>query len=144
MELSERRKSFFLNFLIHFCDLHQILNILLKNMMVIVNIFLKLQTAKNFVNVCQVLAKSPWERFYHVFSLYWGELIWKMSPLVVGEILGKFAITLTSDGKYHVQDWEILPLPIQMQISRKHKTFSDSFFPFLESISNFKHFETKR
>ena len=59
MELSERGKSFFLNFLIHFCDLHQILNILLKNMMVIVNIFLKLQTAKNFVNVCQVLAKSP-------------------------------------------------------------------------------------
>ena len=33
--------------------------------------------------------------------------------------------------------------PIQMQLSLKPKTFSDSFFPFLESASNFKHFEEK-
>ena len=30
-----------------------------------------------------------------------------------------------------------------MQLSLKRKTFIDSFFPFLESTSNFNHFETK-
>ena len=38
-----------------------------------------------------------------------------MSPLVLGEILGVFFNTLTSDGMYPVQDCENLRLPIQMQ-----------------------------
>ena len=40
-----------------------------------------------------------------------------MSPLVLGEILGVFLNTLTAEGKYPVQDWENLPLPIEMQLS---------------------------
>ena len=39
-----------------------------------------------------------------------------MSPLVLGEILGVFLNTLTAEGKYPVQDWKNLPLPIEMQL----------------------------
>ena len=42
-----------------------------------------------------------------------------MVPLVLGEILGVFVNTLTADEKYRVQDCENLPLPIQMQLSKK-------------------------
>ena len=66
-----------------------------------------------------------------------------MSPLVLGEILGMFLNTLTDDGMYPVQGCENLQLPIQMQLSEKQKIFSKFFVPFLESSSNFKHFEKK-
>ena len=66
-----------------------------------------------------------------------------MSPLVLREILGGFVNTLTSDGKYPVQGCANLQLPIQMQLSEKLKTFSRFFVPFLDSISNFEHFERK-
>ena len=130
-------------------------------MMVVADVFPKLQTVKNFarpfckmgrfrkrfhsqdVKVCQVLAKSPWERFYHVFSSFWENLVGKMSPLVLGEILGLFLNTLTADGKYPLADWENWQLPMQMQLSGKRKTFSQFFNPFLETTSNLKHFEEK-
>ena len=117
-------------------------------MMVIAILFPKVQIVKNFVRplfkkghfrtrfdsqnvkMFQILAKPPWEHFYHVFSSFCGKLILKMSPLVVDEILGGFVSTLTADGKYHVQDWENFPLPIQMQLSQKRKTFSEFYFRF--------------
>ena len=64
-----------------------------------------------------------------------------MSPLLIGEVLVVFVNRLTADGKYHVQDYENLQVPIQMQLSEKRKSFSEFFVPFLESTSNFKHFE---
>ena len=103
MQVSEKQK-FFLNFLFHFWNLHQILNILKKKMMALANVCPKLQTVKNFLRrLCQkprfrtrldsrhvkvsgILAKSRWECFYHVFSSIWGTLIWKMFPLWLGEI----------------------------------------------------------
>ena len=66
-----------------------------------------------------------------------------MSPLVIDEILGVFVNTLTAEGKYRVQDWENLSLPIQMQLTEKRETFFQFFVPFLESISNFKHSEKR-
>ena len=66
-----------------------------------------------------------------------------MSPLVLGEILGVFVNTLTANDKYPVQDCDNFPLPTQMQLSEKRKTFSEFFAPFLESRSNFKNFEKK-
>ena len=66
-----------------------------------------------------------------------------MSPAVSDEILVVFVYTLTSDGKYPVQGCENLQLPIQMQLSEKRKTFSEFFFPFLDTTSNFEHFERK-
>ena len=64
-----------------------------------------------------------------------------MSPLVLGEVLGVFVNTLSPDGKYPVQDYENLQLPIQMQLSEKGKGSSQVFLPILESTSNFKDFE---
>ena len=116
--------------------------------MVIANVFPKLQTVKNFVRpfckkrrfgtrsysqdveVCQVLAKSPLEHFYHVFSSFGENLIGKISPLVLGKILGVFLNTLTSDDKYPVEDSENFQLPMQMQLSEKRKTFFEFFFHF--------------
>ena len=66
-----------------------------------------------------------------------------MSPLVSGEMIGLSVNTLTSDGKYPVQCCENLQLLIQMQLSVKRKTFSQFFVPFLDSTSNFEHFERK-
>ena len=66
-----------------------------------------------------------------------------MSPLVLREILRVFLNTLTGDAKYSVEVWENLPLPIQVELSEKRKTFSEFFVPFLESTSNFKCFQRK-
>ena len=54
-----------------------------------------------------------------------------------------FRNTLTANDKYPVQDCVNLSSPIQMQLSLKPTIFSDFFVPFLESTSNFKHFEKK-
>ena len=47
------------------------------------------------------------------FSSNQGKLVWKMSPLVLAEVLGLFVNRLTADGKYSV-DCENLEIPIQM------------------------------
>ena len=64
-----------------------------------------------------------------------------MCPRELGQILGVFVNTLTADGKYPVQGCENLQLPIQMQLSEKRKTVYEFFVLYLESTSNFKHFE---
>ena len=130
-------------------------------MIFIANVFPKLQTVKVFfiplskkrcfrtrfdsehMKDSQILAKSPWEQFYHVFFSFSGKLIWIISSLVLGEILGVFVNTLTADVKYPVQGCENLQVPIQMQLSEKGKTFSEFFVWFLDSTSNFEHFERK-
>ena len=136
-----KTKHFLLNILFHFCDLYQILNIFLKTMMIIANVFLKLQTVKNIVTplckkrhfglrlesphvkVSRILAKCPWECFYYVFSSISGKLIRKISPLALGEIWGVFVNTLTADGNYPVQKCRNLQLPTQMQLSEKRKKY---------------------
>ena len=75
------------------------------------------------------------------FSSFSLNLIQKMFPVVLGEVLLVFVKLWTADGKYPVQDCDNLQLPIQMQLSEKRKTFSQFFVPFLESTSNFKDFE---
>ena len=125
----------FLNCLLHFWNLHQILKILKRKMIAIANIFSKLQTVKMLVKPLskklrfrtsfdsqhlkgsQTLVKSAWENFYHTFSSLWGTLFRKISPLLICEVLGVFVNTLTDNGKYSLQDCENLRLPIQMQLS---------------------------
>ena len=65
-----------------------------------------------------------------------------MSPLVLGKILNVFVNTWTADGKYPVEDWENLQLLIHMQILKNKRIFLN-LFQFLESTSNFKHFDKK-
>ena len=64
-----------------------------------------------------------------------------MSPLALGDILGVFVDTLPADGMYPFEYYKNLRLPNQMQLFEKRKPFSQIFVQFLESTSNFKHFE---
>ena len=130
-------------------------------MMAIANVFPKFQTVKILVRplskncglrkrfdsqhekVSQILAKSPGEQFFHLFSAFWEKFIWNISPVLLGEILGIFLKTLSAGGQYPIEDWENFALPIQMQLSEKGKHFSQFFLWFLESTSNFKYFEEK-
>ena len=78
-----------------------------------------------YVKVIQTLVNSAWKHFYHIFSSPWGKLmIWKMSLLVICEILGRFINTLTADDKYFLRNSENFQQLIQMGIPKKQKTFS--------------------
>ena len=54
-----------------------------------------------------------------------------------------FRNTLTANDNYPVQECWNLSSPIQMELYLKPTIFSDFFVSFLESTSNFKHFEKK-
>ena len=130
-------------------------------MIVIANVFPQLKTLKILVGplsetrrfrtcfvsqhmkASKILEKPPLQQTHHDFPTFTENLVWKMSPLVIGEILEVFVNTLTGNAKYSNQDCDNLPLPIQMQLSEKQKTFSQLFVPFLESTSNFKLLEKK-
>ena len=114
-------------------------------MIFIANVFPKLQTVKSLVrplykkgrfrtrfdtqhvNASQILANSPWGHIYHVFPSISENLIRKMCPLVLAEILLVFVNTLTADDKYRAQHCKNLALPIQMQLDQKQNTFSEKF-----------------
>ena len=130
-----KKEKLFLNFLLHSWNLNQILNIFKKKMILIPNVFLKLQIVNELVkplswkgcfrtsldsqrvNWCQTLLKYSWNYFYHIFWSLWGEMTWKISPLLKLEILGEFVNTLTADDKYPVRDCENFKFPIQRQLS---------------------------
>ena len=78
------------------------------------------------LKLSQILAKSPSENFYHLFSSFGAKLIQKISPLEVGGIIGVFVGTLNADGKYPAQYCENLRLRIQMQFSQFSITFTES------------------
>ena len=83
-----KNETLFLNFLFHFWNLHQILNILKKKMMAIANLLPKLETVENFVTalskkrcfgtsldsehlrVSRIIAKSPWQHFSYDHHLF--------------------------------------------------------------------------
>ena len=50
---------------------------------------------------------------------------------------------MTPDDKYSLPNSENLPQPIQMQLSPKEKTFSDVFFAFIKTTTNFQHVEKR-
>ena len=50
---------------------------------------------------------------------------------------------MTADDKYFLRNNEHLQQPIQMELSKKVKAFSEYFAQFLESLSNFNYFEKK-
>ena len=104
-----KNQNLFLNFLLYFWNLHQILIILKKNMIVIANVFPKLKTVKIFVRklseehrfrtglgsqhvkASQMLAKFPWERFYHVFFVILSEVdLENVSPSVRWNLRGVY------------------------------------------------------
>ena len=92
---SRKNEKLFLNFLFHLWNVHQILNIFKKKMIMIANAFLKLHTVKDLfkplsrmrpcrtsfdrqrVNGCQRVVRSAWEDFYHIYWWLSQEMIWK-------------------------------------------------------------------
>ena len=128
-------KNFFSILFFHLWNLHQILNILEKMMIVIANVFPKLQTVKilvknlswksrfrtffgsQYVDGCQTHLKCAWEQSYQNFSSVWEEMVCTISPLLKFEILGVFVNTLTAGDKYPVWDRENLQIGIQMHLS---------------------------
>ena len=52
---------------------------------------------------------------------------------MLGQILGVFVDTLSADAKYPVENYKNLLPPIQMQLFKKRKTFSQFLVPFQES-----------
>ena len=54
-----------------------------------------------------------------------------------------FFNTLTANHEYSRNNTDDLPLPAQMQLSAKLKTFSPFFIAFLESTLNFEHLGKK-
>ena len=63
-----------------------------------------------------------------------------MSVLVICEILRLFVDAMTADYKYSLRNSENLTQPIQIQLSKKQRTFSEFFATFLKSSSMVEHF----
>ena len=62
---------------------------------------------------------------------------------MISSILGLFRNTLTANDNYPVEDSVNFLSPNRMEFYLKSTIFSDFFVSFLESTSNFKHFEKK-
>ena len=69
----------------------------------------------------------------------WVKLRWKISLLVISEILGLFFKTLTADDKYSCYKREKFPQENQMELSKKLKISYQFVIAFLEPTSNFPH-----
>ena len=91
----------------------------------------------------KTLVKCPWEYFCQTCLLLWSKLAWGTSLLLIFELLRVFIETLTADSRYSLcYIWNLKVLH-QMQLSKKLKTFSGFFCPFLKFSSHFEHFEQK-
>ena len=156
MQLSEKRQTFS-QFFVPFLESTSKFKHFLKRMIVIANVFPKLNTVKillrpvskkhcfrtrfdsQHVKALQILMKSPCEYFCHVFSPFSGQLIWKMSPLVLGKVLGVFVNGLTADDTYLFRIQRIRNSEFRSNYLKSKKNILN-FFPFLESTLNFKYF----
>ena len=148
-------EKLFLNFFLHFWNLVSILNVFKKKMTLIAEVFPKLRSPKNKVRsisiksrfkgsfkkehgkCAQTLFKFAWQNLYHIYWSLWRQLTFKNFLLVICKISRLFPNTLSADGKYSLLNRDNLTQPIQMQLSRKQKTFSQFFSPFLKSNLNF-------
>ena len=63
---------------------------------------------------------------------------------MIHKTLRLFGNTLTVDEKHYLLSRDNLTERIQMQLSKKQKTFSEISLPFLNSLSNFKHLSRKQ
>ena len=92
----------------------------------------------------KTVLKFAWQNPFHISWSLWRQLTCKKSLLVIWKISRLFINTLSADGKYSLFNRDNLTQPIQMQLSRKQKTFSQFFSAFFKSRLNFEHFLKKR
>ena len=91
----------------------------------------------------QTLLQYARQQCYHIYWSVLKKLTWKHSLLVICNILGLFVSIMTADDKYFLLNRDNSTQSIQMQLSRKQKTFSDLFFQVFKSRLNFEHFRAK-
>ena len=91
----------------------------------------------------EALLKSASQHLYHILWSLPSQLSWKRSLFLTCQILVLLVDTLAVDEKYPVLNRDNLTIPIQMQLSQKHKTFSQYFPSFSKSSRNFKYIEKK-
>ena len=128
----------------------------------IAEVFRKLRTSKNMLT--SITKKSPFKGSFgkqhgkrpqtllkfagqHLYQLYWSlwrQMTCKKSLLMTCKISRLFPNTLSADGKYSLLNRDNLTQPIQMQVSRKQKTFSEFFSALLKSNLKFEHFQKKK
>ena len=117
-EIILKKKKTFSDFMFNLWNLHQILNIFEKKVIVRANVFLRLQTVKDLViplskdsrfrtsfgsqhvKWFQTLGKSAWEHFYHIFWSLWEKMTLKISRFLNFEFLLVFVNTSTADENY--------------------------------------------
>ena len=87
----------------------------------------------------QTLFKCQGQLLYHIYWSLCRQLSDEKSLLVICKISRLFPNTLSAHGKYSLLNRDSLTQPIQMQLSRKQKTFSNFFAAFLKSSLNFEH-----
>ena len=122
----------------------------------LVDVFLKLETTKDLARLMskrprfrtpldnqhvkgsQTQLKPARQHFYDIISSLWEKWSLKMSLLLKLEILGLFSNTLTADDKYFLPNREKLPQPKQLQLSKKHESFSSIFYWFSEIYIKFR------
>ena len=89
------------------------------------------------------LSKSASQHLYHIHWSLSSEFSLKTSPLLTCQILGLLVTTLAAHEIYPVLNRDNLTIPIQIQLSQKHKIFCHDFPAFLKSSWNFEHFDKK-
>ena len=137
------------------------MNIFKQNMTLIAEVFPKLRSPKNKVRsmsiksrfkgsfkkqhgkCTQTLFKFAWQDHYHIYRWLWRILTFKKLLLGICKILRLFPNTLSADGKYYLLNRDNLTKAIQMQLSRKQKTFSEFSWAFLKPSLDFEDFPTK-
>ena len=85
----------------------------------------------------QTLLKCQGQLLDHIYRSLLRQLSYKKSVLVICKIPRLFINTLSADGKNSLLNRDNLMQPIQMQLSKKQKTFSQLFAAFLRSRLNF-------
>ena len=88
---------------------------------------------KQQIKCAQILLKFEGQLLYHIYRSLGRQLSYKKSVLVIWKISRPFPNTLSFDGKYSLLDRDNLTQRIKKQLSRKQKTFSEFFSPFLKS-----------
>ena len=91
----------------------------------------------------QTLFKFEGHPLYHISRSLGSQLSYKKPALGICKISKLFPNTLSSDRKYSLLDRDNLTQRIQMELSRKQKTFSQFYFSFFKSNFNLEHFQKK-
>ena len=120
------------------------MNIFIKKMTAIADVFPKLRTPKNVVKKVsknsrfrgrfdkqhdkghQQLLKSELHYVPHLYCSLWRQLNLRKTLLVIFKLFGMFVNIFSVDGKYSLLNRDNLRQPIQMQLSRKFFCFQDT------------------